>query len=31
MKNHTKILFCDVGYVTIKDLKYVAINSVNPL
>ena len=32
MKSHTKkILIYYIGYVTIKDLKYVKINSVSPL
>ena len=31
MKSHTKIFFIYyIGYVTIKDSKYVKINSVNP-
>ena len=29
MKSHTKIYY--IGYVTIKDSKYVKINNVNPL
>ena len=32
MKSHTKnILIYYIGYVTMKNLKYVKINSVNPL
>ena len=32
MKSHTKIFsFTNIGYVTIKDWKYVDVNSVNPL
>ena len=31
MKSHKKILIVCIGYMTIKDLKYVKINSVNHL
>ena len=31
MKSHKNILICYIGYVTIKDLRYGKINSVNPL
>ena len=31
MKSHAKIFFYCIGYVTIKDSKYLKINSVNPL
>ena len=31
MKSHTKIFTYYIGYVTIKDFKYVKLNSVNPL
>ena len=30
-KSYKNILIYDIGYVTIKDSKYVKINSVNPL